>query len=61
MFMISTMYLEFFRDMGETAVCNPIPILLFHFNNRVLILFRSAVYPTKDYIFWAPLQLSMPM
>lgn len=59
--MVPTLHLEFFKVVAETAICNLISFLPFYFSNRVLILFRSAVFPTKDYIFWAPLQLSMAM
>lgn len=38
-FMVSPLYLDFFRVVAETAICDPISTLSFYFSNRVLILF----------------------
>ena len=50
-FMVSILHLEFFRNVAEIAICNIIFILPFYFPNTILILFRSVLCPTKDYIF----------
>lgn len=50
-FMVSTLHPELFRHVAEIAICNVVFILPFYFPNTVLILFRSVLCPTKDYIF----------
>ena len=48
--MVSTLHLEFFRNVAEISICKLLFILPFYFPNNV-ILFRSVLCPTKDYIF----------
>lgn len=49
-FMISTLQLEFFRNVAEISICKLLSILPFHFPKSI-ILFRSVLCPTKDYVF----------
>ena len=48
--MVSTLQLEFFRNVAEISICKLLSILPFHLPKSI-ILFRSVLCPTKDYVF----------
>lgn len=57
--MVSTLHLEFVRDVAVTAIWHPVSILPFYFSNQVLLLFRLAVCPTEVIFSGLPCSIAM--